>query len=156
MNLNWTLIGQSITFLVFAWTCYKFIWPLLIGAMDERATLIGEGIENAEQARQDLEDASSKIDEIMRDARADAQVLVDQARTQAATMIEDAKKDAENEGERIREAARADVVQEVNRARESLRAEVAELALSGAERILESGIDRTQHAELLDKLASEL
>jgi len=156
MNLNWTLMGQSITFLVFAWTCYKFIWPLLIGAMDERATLIGEGIENAEQARQDLEDASSKIDEIMRDARADAQVLVDQARTQAATMIEDAKKDAENEGERIREAARADVVQEVNRARESLRAEVAELALSGAERILESGIDRTQHAELLDKLASEL
>ena len=156
MNLNWTLIGQSITFLVFAWTCYKFIWPLLIGAMDERAALIGEGIENAEQARQDLEDASSKIDEIMRDARADAQVLVDQARTQAATMIEDAKKDAENEGERIREAARADVVQEVNRARESLRAEVAELALSGAERILESGIDRTQHAELLDKLASEL
>ena len=156
MNLNWTLIGQSITFLVFAWTCYKFIWPLLIGAMDERATLIGEGIENAEQARRDLEDASSKIDEIMRDARADAQVLVDQARTQAATMIEDAKKDAENAGERIREAARADVVQEVNRARESLRAEVAELALSGAERILESGIDRTQHAELLDKLASEL
>ena len=156
MNLNWTLIGQSITFLVFAWTCYKFIWPLLIGAMDERATLIGEGIENAEQARQDLEDASSKIDEIMRDARADAQVLVDQSRSQAATMIEDAKKDAENEGERIREAARADVVQEVNRARESLRAEVAELALSGAERILESAIDRAQHAELLDKLAAEL
>ena len=150
MNLNWTLVGQSITFLVFAWTCYKFIWPLLIGAMDERATLIGEGIENAEQARRDLEDASSKVDEI------DAHALVDQARTQAATMIDDAKKDAENEGERIRETARADVVQEANRARESLRAEVAELALSGAERILESGIDRAQHAELLDKLASEL
>ena len=156
MNLNWTLIGQSITFLVFAWTCYKFIWPLLIDAMDERTKLISEGIEKAEQARRDLEDASSKVDEIMHDARADAQGLVDQARTQVASMIEDAKKDAENEGERIRETARADVVQEANRARESLRAEVAELALSGAERILESGIDRTQHAELLDKLASEL
>ena len=156
MNLNWTLVGQSITFLVFAWTCYKFIWPLLIGAMDERTKLISEGIENAEQARRDLEDASTKVDEIMREARADAQALVEQARTQAAGMIEEAKKDAEDEGERIRESARADVVQETNRARESLRTEVAELALSGAERILESGIDRTQHAELLDKLASEL
>ena len=156
MNLNWTLIGQSITFLVFAWTCYKFIWPLLIGAMDERTTLISEGIENAEQARRDLEDASSKVDEIMHDARADAQALIDQTRAQAATMLDDAKKNAENEGERIRGTARADVVQEANRARESLRAEVAELALSGAERILESGIDRAQHAELLDKLASEL
>ena len=156
MNLNWTLVGQSITFLVFAWTCYKFIWPLLIGAMDERTKLISEGIENAEQARRDLEDASPKVDEIMREARTDAQALVEQARTQAAGMIEEAKKDAEDEGERIRESARADVVQETNRARESLRTEVAELALSGAERILESGIDRTQHAELLDKLASEL
>ncbi|MEE3279382.1 MAG: F0F1 ATP synthase subunit B [Pseudomonadota bacterium] len=156
MNLNWTLVGQSITFLVFAWTCYKFIWPLLIGAMDERTKLISEGIENAEQARRDLEDASTKVDEIMREARTDAQALVEQARTQAAGMIEEAKKDAEDEGERIRESARADVVQETNRARESLRTEVAELALSGAERILESGIDRTQHAELLDKLASEL
>ena len=156
MNLNWTLVGQSITFLVFAWTCYKFIWPLLIGAMDERTKLISEGIENAEQARRDLEDASTKVDEIMREARTDGQALVDQARTQAASMIEEAKKDAEDEGERIRESARADVVQETNRARESLRTEVAELALSGAERILESGIDRTQHAELLDKLASEL
>ncbi len=156
MNLNWTLVGQSITFLVFAWTCYKFIWPLLIGAMDERTKLISEGIENAEQARRDLEDASTKVDEIMREARTDAQALVDQARTQAASMIEEAKKDAEDEGERIRESARADVVQETNRARESLRTEVAELALSGAERILKSGIDRTQHTELLDKLASEL
>ena len=156
MNLNWTLVGQSITFLVFAWTCYKFIWPLLIGAMDERTKLISEGIENAEQARRDLEDASTKVEEIMREARTDAQALVEQARTQAAGMIEEAKKDAEDEGERIRESARADVVQETNRARESLRTEVAELALSGAERILESGIDRTQHAELLDKLASEL
>ena len=156
MNLNWTLVGQSITFLVFAWTCYKFIWPLLIGAMDERTKLISEGIENAEQARRDLEDASTKVDEIMREARTDAQALVEQARTQAAGMIEEAKKDAEDEGERIRESARADVVQETNRARELLRTEVAELALSGAERILESGIDRTQHAELLDKLASEL
>ena len=156
MNLNWTLVGQSITFLVFAWTCYKFIWPLLIGAMDERTKLISEGIENAEQARRDLEDASTKVYEIMREARTNAQALVEQARTQAAGMIEEAKKDAEDEGERIRESARADVVQETNRARESLRTEVAELALSGAERILESGIDRTQHAELLDKLASEL
>ena len=91
MNLNWTLIGQSITFLVFAWTCYKFIWPLLIGAMDERTTLISEGIENAEQARRDLADASSKVDEIMHDARTDAQALIDHARAQPVTMIDDAK-----------------------------------------------------------------
>ena len=71
-------------------------------------------------------------------------------------MIEDAKAEARLEGERILEAARAEVSQESNRARELLRNDVATLAVAGAERILESDIDRGKHAELLDQLVKEL
>jgi F-type H+-transporting ATPase subunit b len=44
MNINLTLIGQSLTFLVFVWTCWKFIWPPLVKAMQERQQAIGEGL----------------------------------------------------------------------------------------------------------------
>ncbi len=71
-------------------------------------------------------------------------------------MIEEAKNDARAEGERQKEAARAEIDQDVNRAKEKLRAQVAALALSGAEKILQSSIDRTRHAQLLDKLVAEL
>ena len=55
-----------------------------------------------------------------------------------------------------REAAQAEIAQEVNRAKEALRGQVALLAVEGAERILESSIDRDRHSALLDKLAAEL
>ena len=36
MSINLTLIGQSITFFVFVWFCWKFIWPPLVAAMKAR------------------------------------------------------------------------------------------------------------------------
>jgi F-type H+-transporting ATPase subunit b len=49
MNINATLIGQSVTFIVFVWFCLKFIWPHLIKAMDERKTKIAEGLAAGER-----------------------------------------------------------------------------------------------------------
>ena len=71
-------------------------------------------------------------------------------------MIEDAKNDARAEGERQKEAALAEIDQDVNRAKEKLRAQVAALAVAGAEKILQTSIDRSRHAEMLAKLSAEL
>ena len=71
-------------------------------------------------------------------------------------MIEDAKNDAREEGERLKEAARSEIEQEVNRAKETLRAQVAALAVAGAEQVLGESVDATRHSALLDKLAAEL
>ena len=156
MNVNWTIVGQSITFFVFVWFCHKFIWPLLISAMRERQKTIADGIENAVKAQAELENAKTGADDALKEARGEAQQIIDQARSQAASMIEDAKTEAQVEGERIKEAALGEVELEVNRAREALRSQVAALAVSGAERIIESSVDRNQHSAILDKLAAEL
>ena len=156
MNINLTLIGQTITFVVFVWFCYKFIWPYLITAMRERQQAIAEGLVAGERAEQDLERARARATKELAEARGEAQRIVDQARSQAAQMLEQAKQDAQAEGERIKEAASQEVEQEANRAREALRGEVAELAVAGAERILRDSIDRDRHDALLKQLAAEL
>jgi len=156
VNINLTLIGQTVTFIVFVWFCWKFIWPPVIGAMRERQKTIAEGLESAERARRDLDLAQDRVTEQLRQAKDEAREIIEQARTRAIQMIEEAKNDARQEGERVKEAARADIAQEVNRAKESLRAQVSVLAVRGAEKILESSIDRERHATLLDKLAAEL
>jgi len=156
LNANLTLIGQSITFFVFVWFCWKFIWPPLINAMRERQKAIADGLAASDRAEKDLELAQERAAEQMREAKQEAQQLIEKARQQAAQMVEDAKNDAREEGERIREAARAEIDQEVNRAKESLRGQVATLALAGAERVLGSSVDADKHGELLDKLAAEL
>lgn len=156
MNVNWTIVGQSITFFVFVWFCHKFIWPLLIAAMRERQKTIADGIENAVKAQAELDNAKAGAEDALKEARGEAQHIIDQARSQAASMIEDAKTEAQAEGERMKEAAMGEVELEVNRAREALRGQVAALAVSGAERIIESSVDRNQHGAILDKLAAEL
>jgi F-type H+-transporting ATPase subunit b len=156
MNLNLTLIGQSITFLIFVWFCWRYIWPPVVHAMQERQKAIGEGLAAAERAEKDLELAQEHATDHLREAKEEAQRILEQARHQATQMIENAKGEARAEGERLREAQRAEIEQEVNRAKEQLRAQVAALALAGAEKVLGASIDAGKHGELLDSLAAEL
>ncbi len=156
MNLNFTMIGQTLTFIVFVWACWKWIWPLLINAMRERQEAIAEGLAAAERAAKDLELAQERATDQLKDAKEEAAALIEQARSRANQMIEDAKNDAREEGERLKEAARAEIEQEVNRAKETLRTQVAALAVAGAEQVLGESVDASRHSALLDKLAAEL
>lgn len=156
MNLNWTMVGQSVTFIVFVWACWKWIWPLLIDAMRERQETIAAGLASAERAAKDLELAQEHATDQLKGAKDEAAGLIDQARNRANQMIEEAKVEAREEGERLKEAARSEIEQEVNRAKETLRAQVAALALAGAERVLAETVDASRHSQLLEKLSAEL
>ncbi len=156
MNLNWTFIGQTFTFVLFVWACWKWIWPPLVNAMRERQQTIADGLAQAERAAKDLELAQERVTDQLREAKEEAQKLIDQARGRANQMIEEAKNEAREEGERMKEAARAEIEQEVNRAKEALRAQVAALVVSGAERILGDSIDANRHGQLLEELAADL
>ena len=156
MNINLTLIGQSLTFLFFVWFCMKFVWPAIRNAMDERQKQIADGLSAAERAHRDLELAQDKAASQMKEAKAEAAAIVEQANRRAAQIVEEAKDKAREEGERLKAAAQADVEQEVNRAREQLREQVGTLAVAGAEKILGRVIDIDAHREVVDKLAQEL
>lgn len=156
MNLNFTIFGQSIVFVIFVWFCLKYIWPLLISAMRERQQSIADGLEAAERAEKDLELAQRGAADHIKEARDEAGEIIEQARRRAVQMIEEAKLQAREEGDRVKEGAEAEIEHSVNRAREELREEVATLAVAGAERILSETIDRERHRALLDQLAAEL
>ena len=55
MNINATLIGQAIAFAIFVWFCMKFVWPPIMGALEERQKKVAEGLNAADKAKQDLE-----------------------------------------------------------------------------------------------------
>ena len=79
MNINLTLFGQMVTFAFFVWFCMKYVWPMIIEAMEERQRTIADGLDAADRAMRDLEDAQSKVDEQMRDAKLQAADIIDQA-----------------------------------------------------------------------------
>ncbi len=156
MNLNLTLIGQTLAFAAFVIFCMKYVWPPILAAMQERADKIADGLAAADRASHDLELAQEKAVERLKEAKEEAAGILDSANKRANQIVEEAKTQARDEGERLKEAAQSEIEQEVNRAREQLRGQVAALALTGAEKILAAEIDMQRHSELVDKLAAEL
>lgn len=156
MNINLTMLGQAISFAIFVWFCMKFVWPALIGAMEERKKKIADGLDAADRAMRDLQLAQDKATDQMKEAKQQAAVIVDDAKKRASQLIEESKDRAREEGERLIAAAQAEITQQANRAREELRSKVAALALAGAEKILERAVDEDANRDLLDQLAAQL
>ena len=156
MNINLTLIGQMIAFICFVAFCMKYVWPPIIAAMAEREQKIADGLAAADRANHDLELAQQKAVERLKEAKEEASGIVDAANKRGNQLIEEAKNTAIVEADRVKVAAQAEIVQESNRAREQLRGQVAALSLAGAEKVLGAAIDQSAHADLVEKLSSEL
>ncbi|WP_124948423.1 F0F1 ATP synthase subunit B [Sulfuriferula thiophila] len=156
MNINATLIGQSITFFVFVWFCMKFVWPPIMQALSERKKQIADGLAAGERGKHELELASKRASENLHESKQKAAEIIAQAEKRAVQLIEEAKNAAKAEGDRMLASAQASVAQETVRAKEALRAQVSELAVAGAEKILRREIDAKAHAELLIAIQNEL
>ena len=156
MDINATLLGQAITFAVLVWFTMKFVWPPLTNMMDERAKRIADGLAAAERGKQDLEEASRRVEDEIRKAKQAASELIINAEKRAGQIVEEAKQAARGEGERIIADAKAEIDQEVLRAKEALRSQVASIAVAGAEKILRKEIDAAKHADLLASIKAEL
>ena len=156
MDLNATIIGQSIAFFIFVWFCMKYVFPPVNNILEERRAKIAEGLEAADRAQRDLNLAQNKAAEDLREAKIKSAEIIDLANKRANQIVDEAKEKAREEGQRIIAGAQAEIEMEVQRAREALRAQVAAIAIAGAEKILESSIDQAANEELVKKLASEL
>ena len=157
MNLNLgTLIGQSIAMIVFVWFCMKYIWPVIMNAIEQRQTDIANGLAAAEKGQSSLATAKVEVDKIIAAARDQARGIIDQANSRATGIVEQGKADGEAARKAQVEAGRAEIAVELNRAREELRGQVARIAVAGAEKVLGREIDANAHRDLLGKLAAEL
>nr|WP_239002589.1 MULTISPECIES: F0F1 ATP synthase subunit B [Photorhabdus] len=136
--------------------CMKFVWPPIMAAIEKRQKEIADGLSSAERAKKDLDLAQANATDQMKKAKAEAQVIIEQANKQKAQILDDAKAEAEQERNRIVAQAQAEIDAERKRAREELRKQVAMLAIIGAEKIIERSVDEAANSDIVDKLVAEL
>jgi F-type H+-transporting ATPase subunit b len=156
VNINLTLIVQMLVFIVLVWFTMKFVWPMILGPMEERSKKIAQGLAAADRGEQALAHAREQADSIVREARERATQIIDQAQHRANEMVEEAKGLATTDAQRIKAAAEEQVVLEASQARETLRREVAQIAVAAASKLLEREIDAKAHADLINKLATQI
>ncbi|MFW5969932.1 MAG: F0F1 ATP synthase subunit B [Halofilum sp. (in: g-proteobacteria)] len=156
MNINLTLLGQTIGFALFVWFCMKYVWPPLRDALHERQKKIADGLAAAERGEHEEELARQRGEETLREAKAQASEIIDNAQKRANEIVEESKETARSEADRIKQSAQAEIDREVTQAREHLRGQVVAIALSGAEKVLRKEVDQDTHARVLDELVEEL
>jgi len=156
VTINLTMIGQMIAFVMFVLFCMRYVWPPLITVLRERQAALAEGLQKAAAAEEKLEEANNAVELELAAAKKEAGELLSQARSRASQIVEDAKVQATEEADRVKVGAQAEIDQEITRAREELRGRVGELAVVGAEKILEATIDRSAHQTMLNKLSEQL
>ncbi|MDX7991779.1 F0F1 ATP synthase subunit B [Xenorhabdus sp. Reich] len=156
MNINATILGQAIAFVLFVLFCMKYVWPPIMAAIEKRQKEIADGLASTERAKKNLDLAQANATDQLKKAKADAHVIIEQANKQKAQIIDDAKVEAELERNKIVAQAHAEIEAERKRAREELRKQVAMLAIAGAEKIIERSVDEAANSDIVDKLVAEL
>jgi len=156
MSINITLIIQMVVFFVVVMITMKYIWPVILGAMEEREKQIADGLAASDEADVALKKAQAEADVIVNEAKDQAGSVRESANKMAVKIKDQAKADAIAEKERQMAAAVAEIEQEANRAKEELRKQVSAIALAGAEKLLNKEVDSKVHTDLLDDLVKEI
>lgn len=156
MNINLTLFGQMITFILFVWFTKAFVWPPIIQALKEREDKIADGLAAAEKGHFELAEAKKRSEFSAKEGQEAASKIILEAQKQSDVIIDAARQKAHEEGQRIIEQAQNEIENLVQEAKETLKQRFSEMALFGAEKILEKSIDPASHQQMLDKLIQEV
>ena len=156
MNINLTLIGQTIMFAMFVWFCMKFVWPPLVEAMQARKKAIEDGLKAAELGKEEHALAQKNAEELIESTKNKAAEIIANADKQANVMIDTAKGLASEEAEKIKAHAKSDLDQEVVKSRNELKNQGSSLVMQGVNSVLEKEFDSKAHKDMLSKLSQSL
>ena len=148
----WMLIAFTIVFVVLS----KFAFPAMLGGLKEREETIQSSLEQAERANAEAKRLLADNESARREAEAQAQAILRDARDQATAQREADVAKTKAEIARMQAAAQADIETQKQQALAELRSEVADLAVRGAEAILNKQIDAEAQRGLVDQFISDL
>ncbi|WP_422667479.1 F0F1 ATP synthase subunit B [Buchnera aphidicola] len=156
MNLNATIFGQVISFILFVWFCMKYIWPPIILAIETRQKEINESLLCAKKAQEELQVIKNQISKEIIEAKEKAAIIMNEAHKQKVLIIENAKNMAIKESNKILIKTKSEIQMQIIDARKKLHKETVDLGLLIAEKIIKQKIKNKETLNLTDMLISSL
>ena len=144
-----------VNFLLVLLLLYLFAYKPILRLMDQRADKIRESLEAADTARQEAASSQEAIQEQITEARREGQRIMDQAREASERFRTEEMDKARQEAEAFVERAKDDIARERDTALQEVRASFGDLAITAAERVIRSSLDRQAHEELINQVLEE-
>lgn len=146
------LLAQVINFFIVLFALRLFLYKPVLGMLDRRAQRVREGLEAADQSKEQAAKGEQDVAAQLDQARGQGQTLVSQAQETAARIQEEARAQAQRDAETLLERARSEIQLERDQAIAELRREFADLTVSAAEKVIGQSLDRQAHQRLIDEV----
>lgn len=149
----WMFIAFLVLFLILA----KWGWPVIVKMMDQRAETIDKGVEDARQAKEQLDNARADAQAYIKDAQAKQAEMLRDAAKMKTEIIEEARRQAQDVAKKEMDAARIAIDQARKEAELQFRNEVGRFSLEIAEKMVRAKMDNDKaQKELVNKLLDEI
>ena len=148
----WTIL----VFVVLLTLLKKFAWGPLLAALEERQEGIRKSLDDAAQARKELEQVQSDAEAILVKARAEADSILSETRSDAAKVRDDLRQQAQNEAQSIVQNAERQIQLETDRAVLQIREEAVELSLSIASKLIRRNLTKEDNQALSDEALQQV
>jgi|TARA_Y100001949_G_scaffold5861_1_gene4361 F-type H+-transporting ATPase subunit b len=148
----WTIL----TFLLLLMVLAKFAWKPLLAMLDERQKSIDDSLLSAEKARQELEGINQKSEAILSKSRTEAQTIVTDAKSAADKLKEDIVLKAKKEADGQLEKAKNQISVEKDKALLEIRQEIVDLSITVAEKIIKKNISKDDNASIIEDSLNKL
>lgn len=149
----WMFVAFGILFLAL----WKFAWPAILKGVDDRAELIDKGVEYAQAAKQQLDNARQEAESFLNEARRQQADMLRDADKMKTQIIEQARSEAQVEAQKVMESAKVQIQQQQKEAQQQFRNQVSDFAFEIAGKILQQKMadDKAQNA-LVDTMLDEI
>jgi F-type H+-transporting ATPase subunit b len=148
----WTLLAFIATLLILR----RYAFPRIAKELDKRRRAIEESIDHAERTREEADKILAEYRERLREARSQADEIVQRAHRAADNVEEEAKQDAKQQHGEMMESTRREIEQETQRALEHIRREVANLTITATEKVTRKSLDDDDHQRLVREALDEV
>lgn len=145
------LVTQAIAFLILVFILGKFVYPVLMKAVDARRDQIEAGLKEAKEAQEALEKAEAKVADMLAEARTEADGILARTHQETSAMVAEAETKAKERADQIVKDARAQLETDVAKARQALKAETVQLVAQATEKIVGEKLDTSKDATLIHK-----
>ena len=140
---------QSMIFIGLIFLLRKYAWGPILSAVNERETSIKDALDSAEAARKEMETLQTDNQRILKEARAEKEVMLKEARNTRTDLINTAKEEAKAEAEKILIQSQEAIQNEKRIAISELKDQVASIATNIAEKVLQKELESNDKQEQL-------
>ena len=156
VNINATLIAQILNFLVLVFVLAKFVYKPVLGIMEERKNKIASDLETAEKAKNDAEAVKAEYAAKLADARQEAQAIIENARKTAQADHDKIMADTKVEQEQYVAAQKEIIATEKKKAMDEVRAQVISLSMIAAGKIVEQKLNSEEDKKMASKIVDSI